>query len=65
MPASRVRADHDGLGRIAQTFGRQAAATQKTLQGITRQVEELKGGPGLGKVPRRSIRRWIPRCCPP
>jgi WXG100 family type VII secretion target len=49
MPARRIRADYDSLTRISQSFGRQAAATNKTIQQIQRCVGTLQGGDWIGK----------------
>ncbi len=49
MPARRIRADYDSLTRISQSFGRQAAATKKTIQQIQRCVGTLQGGDWIGK----------------
>lgn len=49
MTAPRIRADHDQLARIASSFGREAQNTQRSLQRIKRQVDQLQGGDWIGK----------------
>jgi WXG100 family type VII secretion target len=49
MPARRIRADYDSLAKISQSFGRQATATQKTIQQIQRSVGTLQSGDWIGK----------------
>lgn len=49
MPARRVRADYDSLAKISQSFARQAAATQRTIQKIQQGVGTLQGGDWIGK----------------
>lgn len=49
MPARRIRADYDSLAKISQSFGRQAAATQGTIQKIQQCVGTLQSGDWIGK----------------
>lgn len=49
MPAQRVRADYDSLAKIAQGFGRAAAANHRTVQAIRRVKGALEGGDWLGR----------------
>lgn len=49
MTASRVRADHDALKRIAADFGAQAGATRGSLKLLQRHAEVLRDGDWVGK----------------
>jgi WXG100 family type VII secretion target len=49
MPVSRIRADYDALTKVSQSFARQAAAAQTTVQKIQQCVDTLKGGDWIGK----------------
>lgn len=49
MPAPRIRADHDALGKIAQGFANQAANTQRSLRKIKQSMDTLQGGDWIGK----------------
>lgn len=49
MPARRVRIDHDSLQQVAQTFGRQLSATQRSVQNIQQRLNVLQGGDWIGQ----------------
>ena len=49
MSAPVVRSDYDALTRVAQSFGKNAAETQRTLQQLRSQMDVLQGGDWLGK----------------
>lgn len=49
MPAPRVRADHDILARIAQTFAQNASNTRQSLQHTKQRMDVLQGGDWVGQ----------------
>ena len=49
MRSPKIRADHDILTTLAQTFEREANDTRQTLQRLQNQMEVLQGGDWIGK----------------
>ncbi len=49
MPASKVRADHDALKQIAQSFTANAETIEQTTQSLKGNLETLQGGDWVGK----------------
>lgn len=49
MPAPRVRADYEQLDVIAARFADHAERAQRSMQGIVRQLEALRGGDWIGR----------------
>jgi WXG100 family type VII secretion target len=52
MPSPRVRADYDGLAKLSQSFSRQAAETEKTIQLLQRCAQTLQSGDWIGQGAR-------------
>lgn len=52
MAPPRVRADYDGLAKITQSFSRQAAETEKTIQSVQRGMQTLQSGDWVGQGAR-------------
>jgi hypothetical protein len=42
MPATRIRADYDGLKQIAQGFSQQAQATLRTIRNLEQAASTLR-----------------------
>lgn len=49
MTAPKIRADHDSLAKIAQSFAREASNTQKSLRRIKQAMDTLQGGDWIGR----------------
>jgi WXG100 family type VII secretion target len=49
MPATRIRADHDSLTRLAKSFAGRADATRQTISKLKRCNDILQGGDWVGK----------------
>jgi WXG100 family type VII secretion target len=52
MAVPRVRADYDALAKVTQSFSRQAAETEKTLQSVQRCLQTLQSGDWVGQGAR-------------
>lgn len=52
MAPPRVRADYDGLTKIARSFSRHATEAEKTIQSVQRCVETLRSGDWVGQGAR-------------
>jgi WXG100 family type VII secretion target len=52
MAPPRVRADYDGLAKVTQSFSRQAAETEKTIQLVQRCLQTLQSGDWVGQGAR-------------
>jgi len=65
VSAPRVRADYQQLSRIAAAFERHAGDTQRLLANLTRQVQVLENGDGVGRGARAFYREMNSEVLPP
>lgn len=49
MPASRIRADHDQLKQVVQTFNRESAAVKRSLDRLRSRMDALQRGDWVGQ----------------
>ena len=49
MAAPKVRVDYEAMQQIAQAFGRESEAAERTLQNLQRSMDVLQRGDWIGK----------------